>query len=119
MTKLTVRLLVAAVVLCALAAVFVTNSAAQAPQQYTAWGSVQEIEAGWAEDTMAVRHSAPLVNPSACPVTNAGYATNPADTGHNLFHTLLISALLNKKEVSLLISGCAYSKPHVLAVKIH
>ena len=92
---------------------------APAAPQYTQWGSVQEIEGGWEQDAMGVRHSAPLVNPDGCSITNAGYATNPADTGHSLFHTLLLSALLNRKEVSLLISGCAFNKPRVLAVKVH
>ena len=110
----------------AIAALFVAKSAvsgsrvtAQAGPQYTAWGSVQELEGGWGEDTMAVRHSAPLVNPGGCSVTNAGYATNPADAGHSLFHTLVLSAFLNRKEVSLLISGCAYNKPRIIAVKVH
>ena len=91
--------------------------AAPAPQ-YTAWGSVQDLEGGWGADVMGVRHSAPLLNPDGCAVTNAGYATTATDAGHSLFHTLLLSALLNRREVSLLISGCSYSKPRVLAVKI-
>jgi hypothetical protein len=89
-----------------------------AAPQYTQWGSVQDLEAGWGVDAMSIRHSAPLMNPSACSVTNAGYATNPADTGHSLFHTLLLSAFLNRKEVSLLIDGCVFNKPRVIAVKI-
>ena len=87
--------------------------------QYTQWGSIQELEGGWAQDTVATRHSAPFVNPDGCRVTNAGYATSPADTGHSLFHTLLLSAFLNRKEVALLISGCVFDKPRIIAVKIH
>ena len=49
---------------------------------------------------------------------NGGYATNPADPGHSLFHTPLLSGFLNRKEVALLISGCAYGKPRVIAVKL-
>ena len=113
------RLIVVAALLCALSAIGATKSAAQVAPQYTQWGSVQELEAGWVLDSMAVRHSAPMMNPDGCATTNAGYATNPADAGHSLFHTLLLSAFLNRKEVSLLISGCAYSKPRVIAVKIH
>jgi hypothetical protein len=88
-------------------------------ERYSDWGSVQELEAGWAVDTMSVRHSAPMVNPGGCRVTNAGYATNPADTGHSLFHTLLLSAFLNRKEVAILVSGCAFDKPRIIGVKIH
>lgn len=96
-----------------------TSSAAMAQEAWSQYGAVQELEAGWVEDTMALRHAAPMVNPSGCSVTNAGYATNPADPGHSLFHTLLLSALLNRKEVAVLVSGCAYSKPRIIAVKIH
>ncbi len=86
--------------------------------EFTQFGSVQELEVGWIEDAMSVRHSAPIVNPGRCPVTAAGYATNPADRGHSLFHTVLLSAFLNRKEVSLGISGCIFSKPRVIGVKI-
>ena len=119
MTTFRTRLLVAAAVVCSIASTAVVHLAAQPALQYTAWGSVQELEGGWGEDTMAIRHSAPMVNPGACPVTNGGYATNPADSGHSLFHTLVLSGFLNRKEVSLLISGCAYGKPRVIAVKLH
>jgi hypothetical protein len=113
------RLLVAAALVCGATSASVVRMAAQAGTQYTQWGSVQELEAGWGEDTMAVRHSAPLVNPGGCPITTAGYATSPADPGHSLFHTLLLSGFLNRKEVALLISGCAYGKPRVIAVRLH
>jgi hypothetical protein len=39
-------------------------------------------------------------------------------SGHSLFHTLLLSAFLNRKEVSLLIDGCVFSKPRIIAAKI-
>jgi hypothetical protein len=118
MTQSRTRVLVAAALVFVLSAASVSQLAAQPAIQYSQWGSVQDLEAGWGEDTMGIRHSAPLVNPGGCAVTNAGYATSPADTGHDLFHTLLLSAFLNRKEVALLISGCSYGKPRVLAVKI-
>lgn len=92
-------------------------AAAQAKAR-TEWGTISLIEAGWAQDTMAVWHTTPMVNPSGCTVLNAGYATDPADPGHSLFHTILLSALLNHKEVSLLISDCAYDKPRIIAVQL-
>ena len=79
------------------------GSTAQARPQSTQWGSVQELEAGWGEDAMSVRHSGAVMNPGGCTVANGGYATSPADTGHSLFHTLLLSGFLNRKEVALLI----------------
>lgn len=87
-------------------------------QTWSEWGAIQYIEAGWKEDTMAVFHSAGMVNPNGCKVTNAGYATNPNDPGHSLFHTLVLSALLNKKQTRFLISECVYSKPRIIAVGV-
>ena len=118
MTTVRTRLLVAAVVICSAASAGVVHIAAQATTQYTAWGSVQDLEAGWGEDVMSIRHSAAVVNPAACPVINGGYATSLTDSGHSLFHTLLLSGFLNRKEVALLISGCSYGKPRVIAVKL-
>jgi hypothetical protein len=89
-----------------------------AAQTATEWGAVQQIEAGWAEDTMAVWHSAPIVNPDGCRVTSAGYATSPADAGHSLFHTVIMSAWLNRKEVMLRVAGCVYDKPRILSVSV-
>ena len=118
MTTFRTRLLVAAIVISSAASTSVVRIAAQPAAQYTAWGSVQDLEAGWGDDAMSIRHSGAMVNPAACPVTNGGYATTPADPGHSLFHTLLLSGFLNRKEVALLISGCSYGKPRVIAVKL-
>jgi hypothetical protein len=93
-------------------------SPAQAAPQYSAWGSVQWIMSGWTQDTMAVIHSAPMVNPGGCSVTNAGYATNPADAGRSLFHTIALSAFLNRKEVRFVVDGCVFNKPRIIGVDI-
>jgi hypothetical protein len=90
---------------------------AQTPE-WTDWGSIRELEAGWTEDSMAVRHSAPIRNPGGCPVSDS-YATNPNDPGHTLFHTVLLDAFIYGKQVHLLIAGCVYSKPHIIAVGVH
>ncbi|MBD2680809.1 MULTISPECIES: hypothetical protein [Nostoc] len=85
---------------------------------FSDWGSVKLISAGWIEDTMAVYHSDPNVNPDGCPTTDGGYATNPKDPGHSLFHTTILNAFINQKEVQLLISGCVYGKPRIIGVNI-
>ena len=59
-----------------------------------------------------------LVNPGGCSVTAFGYATDPADPGHNLFHTMALAAFLNRKEVALTISGCAFNKPKIIGVTV-
>ncbi len=67
---------------------------------------------------MAVYHSAPLVNPDHCSVTNGGYTTNSNDPDHSLFHTILLNAFMNKKEVQLLIRNCVNDKPQIIGVNI-
>ena len=98
-------------------AVFLGESA-EGAEKHTEWGSIKLMEAGWVEDTVAVHHSAPLLNPDHCKVEDGGYSTDPKDPGHSLFHTVLLSAFLNRKEVHLLISGCAYGKPRIIGVGI-
>ena len=100
---------------------------AQSPN-WTELGSITKLEAGWGADTLSIYHSAPFRNsfePSpatggakACSVTGAGYATDPNDTGHSLYHTLAMEAFLNKKKVRLLLKGCIYNKPKVVAIEI-
>ncbi len=80
------------------------------------WGLVNVISVGWG--SMAVYHSAPLVNPDDCSVTNGGYTTNPNDPDHSLFHTILLNAFMNKKEVQLLIRDCVNDKPQIIGVNI-
>ena len=119
MTRSKTRVLAVALVFCLWPVVNNRQTEAQPANVFTQYGSVQELEAGWVEDSIAVIHSASMVNPGGCPTTNGGYATNPNDGGYNLFHTLLLSAFLNRKEVSLLISGCVYGKSHIIAVKVY
>ena len=99
-------------------AAFVFASGSCVAQSWSGFGSIKYIEAGWSQDTMAVYHSAPTVNPNGCRVTSAGYATDPADPGRSLFHTVALAAFLNRKEVQLLISGCVFDKPKIIAVGI-
>lgn len=101
----------------AMALVLWSVGAAAAPA-YSGWGLVRNLEAGWAADTMSVLHSAPQINPGACSVTTAGYATSPDDPGRALYQTLLLSALLNRREVNILADGCVFEKPKVIGVSI-
>lgn len=104
-----------------MAAACITAPIAQAGSNtYTTFGSVTSAEAGWAADAMSIVVTSPFINPAGCAVTNAGYATLPTDPGRNLYHTMVLSALLNGKRVQLLIHGtlCAFNKPRVIAVRM-
>jgi hypothetical protein len=111
-TKRAARFLVGAGIILAL------TGPASAAETWSAFARISYIEAGWVQDSMAVFHGAPLVNPNNCAATTAGYASDPADPGHSLFHTVALAAFLNNKEVHLLISGCVFSKPKIIAIGI-
>jgi hypothetical protein len=101
---------------CAVAATSGTPSLAA--EAWTEWGVITWIDAGWKEDTIAVHHAAPTVNPDSCRFPDGGYATNPNDPGHSLFHTIALSALANRREVHFLISDCVYDKPRIIGIGI-
>jgi hypothetical protein len=83
----------------------------------TDWGYVTQLRTGWIEDSMAVFTTAPGMNPG-CKVSNAGYATNPGDAGHKLFHAALFGAYFNNKRVQLLLRDCVFDKPRIIAVNV-
>jgi len=86
---------------------------------FTPFGSVVALQAGWVDDQVLVFHSVnPMTNPDGCTVVTNGYITNPADPGHNLFHSMLLSALLNRREVAMVISGCFLDRPRIVSVSI-
>lgn len=99
--------------------------AAQGPS-WTDWGSITSLEAGWADDTLTIRNNVPMVNSfvstpagaRACSVTTAGYATDPSDPGRNLYYSLAMAALMNKRDVRLLIRGCVFNKPRLIAIEV-
>jgi len=85
--------------------------------QVTDWGRITQLRAGWVEDSMAVFLTAPVKN-TGCKTTDAGYATNPSDPGHKLFHATLLGAYLNNKQVQVILRGCIYDKPRIIAVYV-
>lgn len=92
---------------------------AHAEPQWTGWGQITQIEAGWVDDAASIRLSAAgMVNPSGCPTTDYGYMTSSADAGHSWFHTVALSALISGKPVALLIEGCFADKPRIISIKI-
>jgi len=98
----------------------------------TDWGSIQSFSSAWREDAMAVHHSAAFMNSQVrvwvpgghfitedqCTVVNDGYATDPTDPGRKLHHALLIAAFLHGKFVRLVLQGCSYDKPRIIAVEV-
>jgi hypothetical protein len=92
-------------------------------------GSLQRrIEA---DDTLAVDLDATFVNsaepnpvatlhlpPTPCKVTTGGYALDPKDSGVKLNESVLLSAYLAGRKVSLHLSGCVFDKPRIVSVSM-
>src|SRR5262245_17785139 len=89
-----------------------------AQRAYSDWTRIMEIRTGWVVDAMAVFTRAPLANPGGCQTRDAGYSTNPADSGHQLFHSVLLAALINGRDVRILAEGCAFEQPRIIGVDI-
>jgi hypothetical protein len=101
-------------------------------QTWSEWGAITSIDAGPSSDSISLHHSAPLINPgtrdlsavsggvkyTSCRVTNAGYSTEPRDEGRDLYHTIALAALLNRKEVQILVQGCTRDKPRLIGIRV-
>jgi hypothetical protein len=101
--------------IAALSAIFTSPAGAV---EVTPWGTLVSLQAGWTIDRMLVFHSSPMKNPDGCSLTTNGYIIDENAPGHNLFNTLLLSALLNKREASFVISGCKENRPQIVSVSI-
>jgi hypothetical protein len=88
-----------------------------------------------ADDTMAVDLDVPFVNsstpnisgvvagrpkppPTPCKVTTGGYALDPKDAGTRVNESVLLSAFLAGKKVSLFLDGCIFDKPRIVSVSM-
>lgn len=85
------------------------------------------------DDTMAVDLDVAFVNsveidlavtaprrppPTPCRVTTGGYALDPKDSGVKLNESVLLSAYLAGRKVSLHLSGCVFDKPRIVSVSM-
>ena len=84
----------------------------------TEWGRVLDLQAGWTVDRMLVFHGAAMKNPEGCPLTTNGYIIDENAPGRGTFYTLLLSALLNSRDVQLVIQGCFETRPRIVSVSI-
>jgi hypothetical protein len=87
--------------------------------QFTPWGKIVMLQGGWGIDRMLLFHQpTPMTNPDGCTLLTNGYILNETHTGRNLFYSMLISALMNGREVALVISGCYQNRPQIVSVAI-
>ena len=94
------------------------HAQAQSPVT-TGWGLITQLGGGWSANQVSVFHSAPILNPGGCPLAKNGYySTDPTDPGANLYHTMILSAFMNKREIVFVIAGCNASVPKIIGLLI-
>jgi hypothetical protein len=62
--------------------------------------------------------STPTPPPGLCKIVTGGYALDPKDTGTKLNESVLLSAYLAGKKVSLQLNGCVFDKPRIVSVSL-
>ena len=73
------------------------------------------IAGGWNDNVMRARLDGPFVNPQGCPIAD-GYITDPTVSGANLFNSMLMSAYMANKPVTLIVDGCYLDRPRIISV---
>jgi hypothetical protein len=111
------KIAIAAVTLLGLAGTMTSTSNAAAT--FTPWARVLSIQDGWVVDRMLVFHNTPaLTNPSGCPLVTNGYIINETDPVRKTSYAMLLSAVLNQREVAMVIDGCFDNRPRIISVAI-
>lgn len=92
---------------------------AHAAATFTPWARVNSMQVGWVVDRMLVFHNTPaMTNPNGCPITTNGYIINENDADRKTSYAILHSAVLNQREVSMVIDGCFEGRPRIVSVAI-
>lgn len=88
---------------------------------WTQYGTINHLAAGYAEDTVTVKLSAPLANPANCTGTSSwGYYASWGAPSKKVVMAALLAAHIAKKRVKLYIEGnsCLSDKAQIAAVDI-
>lgn len=102
-------------------AAVVATAAAIGPclaQEFTEFGLVTALQAGWTIDRTLVFHDKPMLNPGNCGIVTNGYIIDENAPGHNLFNTMILSALMNQREVAFVVFGCYEDRPQIISVTV-
>lgn len=111
------KLAVAAAAVLGLAGTMASPS--NAAPTFTPWARVLSIQDGWVVDRMLVFHNTPtMTNPNGCPIVTNGYIINETDPVRKTSYAMLLSAVLNQREVAMVIDGCFEGRPRIVSVTI-
>ncbi len=95
------------------------TSPANAVPTFSPWARVLSMQVGWVLDRMLVFPNTPsLTNPDACPIVTNGYILKETDADRKTSYAMLLSAVLNQREVTMVIDGCFEGRPRIISVAI-
>lgn len=87
-------------------------------QESSEFGLVTALQAGWTIDRTLVFHDKPMLNPGSCGIVTNGYIIDENAPGHNLFNAMVLSALMNQREVAFVVYGCYEDRPQIISVTV-
>lgn len=95
------------------------TGASHAVPTFSPWARVLSMQVGWVVDRMLVFPNTPaLTNPDFCPITTNGYIIRETDPDRKTSYAMLLSAVLNQREVAMVIDGCFEGRPRIISVAI-
>ena len=92
-------------------------SEAQATPVSTPSGNITLLAGGWVHANLRVKTDFAWTNPENCTYTD-GYMVDPADSGHELLSSMLLSASMSRRRIQLTIDGCSQGRPRIVGVDI-
>lgn len=95
----------------------VAQPAAATPTEVT-WAKIMRIQGGWYDAVLSVELNSTFVNPDGCS-WSGWYQLDTSVGGAQLFQSMLVSAFMAGKEVSLIIDGCTGNRPKIISVGVH
>jgi hypothetical protein len=94
-------------------------SPSSAAPAFSPWARILSMQVGWVVDRMLVFPNTPaLTNPDGCAIVTNGYIIKETDPDRKTSYAMLLSALLNQREVSMVIDGCFEGRPRIISVAI-
>jgi hypothetical protein len=90
---------------------------AMAAPASTPSGNITRLSGGWVNANLRVITDFAWTNPENCTYTD-GYMVDPADSGHELLSSILLSASMSRRRIQLTVDGCSQGRPRIIGVDI-
>ncbi|PXA86985.1 hypothetical protein DMC25_13165 [Caulobacter sp. D4A] len=100
-----------------LAATAAISGQALATPSETPTSQITFYGGGWTDAIVRVQLATAFHNPDGCPVTD-GYIVDPAIGGAQMFASILLTAFTTNQPVRLVVDGCSYSRPKIIAINM-